>query len=93
MSEGMAQLNEEVIKGQVKELARGSVEEKLNELLEKGAEQLTQTARCERSEARQGCRSGYYDGNLATTSGDVTLHMPRLKGISFETAAIFAHKT
>ena len=42
----------------------------------------------ERSEARQGYRSGHYDRNLTTTSGDVTLHMPRLKGVSFETAII-----
>ena len=27
-------------------------------------------------------------GNLTTTSGEVTLHMPRLKGVSFETAII-----
>ena len=69
-------------------LVRGSVEETLNELLEKEAESLTQTARYERSEARQGYRSGHYDRNLTTTSGDVTLHMPRLKGVSFETAII-----
>ena len=37
---------------------------------------------------RQGYRSGHYDRNLTTTSGDVTLHMPRLKGVSFETAII-----
>ena len=36
MSEKIVQLNEEVIKGQIKELVRGSVEETLNELLEKG---------------------------------------------------------
>ena len=35
MSEKIVQLNEEVIKGQLKELVRGSVEETLNELLEK----------------------------------------------------------
>ena len=87
MSEKIVQLNEEVIKGQIKELVRGSVEETLNELLEKEAESLTQAARYERSEARQGYRSGHYDRNL-TTSGDVTLHMPRLKGVSFETAII-----
>ena len=34
MSEKIVQLNEEVIKGQIKELVRGSVEETLNELLE-----------------------------------------------------------
>lgn len=38
MSEKIVQLNEEVIKGQLKELVRGSVEETLNELLEKEAE-------------------------------------------------------
>ena len=88
MSEKIVQLNEEVIKGQIKELVRGSVEETLNELLEKEAESLTQAARYERSEARQGYRSGHYDRCLTTTSGDVTLHMPRLKGVSFETAII-----
>ena len=36
MSEKIVQLNEEIIKGQLKELVRGSVEETLNELLENG---------------------------------------------------------
>ena len=88
MSEKIVQLNEEVIKGQIKELVRGSVEETLNELLEQEASKLTQAARYERNEARQGYRSGHYDRNLTTTSGDVTLHVPRLKGVSFETAII-----
>ena len=92
MSEKIVQLNEEIIKGQLKELVRGSVEETLNELLEKEAESLTQAARYERSEARQGYRSGHYDRNLTTTSGDITLHMPRLKGMSFETAIIERYK-
>ena len=79
MSEKIVQLNEEVIKGQLKELVRGSVEETLNELLEQEAEKLTQAARYERNEARQGVPQW---SNLATTSGDVTLHVPRLKGVS-----------
>ena len=54
MSEKIVQLNEEVIKGQLKELVRGSVEETLNELLEAEAEKLTQAARYERNEQRQG---------------------------------------
>ena len=82
MSEKIVQLNEEVIKGQIKELVRGSVEETLNELLEAEAEKLTQAARCECSEVRQGYRSGYYDRNLTTTLGVVTLHVPRLKKVS-----------
>lgn len=75
MSNNIVQFNEEIIKGQIKELVRGSVEETLNELLEAEAEKLTQTARYERSEARHGYRSGHYDRNLTTTSGDVTLHV------------------
>lgn len=88
MSEKIVQLNEEIIKGQLKELVRGSVEETLNELLEAEAEKLTQAARYERNEQRQGYRSGHYNQNIATTSGDVTLKVPKLKGISFETAII-----
>ena len=60
----------------------------MNELLEAEAAKLTQAARYERNEARQGYRSGHYGQKLTTTSGEVTLHVPRLKGVSFETAII-----
>lgn len=88
MSKNIVQLNKEIIKREIKELVRGSVEETINELLESEAEKLTQAARYERIEMRQGYRSGHYDRNLTTTSGNVTLHMPKLKVISFETAII-----
>lgn len=88
MSEKIVHLNEEVIKGQLKELVRGSVEETLNGLLEAEAEKLTQAGRYERSEQRQGYRSGHYNRNLMTTAGKVKLHVPRLKGVTFETAII-----
>lgn len=67
---------------------RNSVKETLYGLLEAEAEKLTQAARYERDEARPGYRCGHYDRNLTTTSGAVTLHVPRLKGISFGTASI-----
>ena len=41
MSEKIVQLNKEVIKGQIKELVGGSVEETLKELLEQEAEKST----------------------------------------------------
>ena len=88
MSEKIVQLNEAAIKSELKELVRGSVEETLNELLEAEAEKLTQAGRYERNEQRQGYRSGHYNRNLTTTSGEVTLKVPKLKGISFETAII-----
>jgi len=88
MSKKIIHLNESAIKDELKEMVRGSVEETLNDLLEKEAAELTQAAKYERTEVRQGYRSGHYSRNLTTTSGDVTLRMPRLKGVSFETAII-----
>ncbi|WRS26759.1 IS256 family transposase [Oscillospiraceae bacterium MB08-C2-2] len=88
MSERIVQLNEEAIKGQIKELVRESVEETLNGLLEAEAQKLTQAARYERNEERQAWRSGHYQRNLTTSSGGVTLNVPRLKGVTFETAII-----
>jgi putative transposase len=37
---------------------------------------------------RKGYRSGHYERNLTTTSGNVKLKVPKLKGIAFETAII-----
>jgi len=88
MSEKIVQLNEEIIKVELKELVRSSVEETLNNLLEQEAQELTNAAKYERTEAREGYRAGHYDRNLTTTSGDVTLKVPKLKGVPFETAII-----
>ncbi|MGE5371247.1 MAG: IS256 family transposase [Solirubrobacterales bacterium] len=88
MSNKIIQLNEGAIKLELKELVRHSVEETLNELLEQEAAELTKADRYERTESRQGYRSGHYDRNLTTTSGDVKLKVPKLKGVPFETAII-----
>lgn len=88
MSKNIIQVNDGIIKEELKELVRGSVEETLNGLLEKEAQRLTNAARYERIAARQGYRSGHYERNLTTTSGEVTLRMPKLKGVTFETAII-----
>lgn len=88
MSNKIIQLNEGIIKDELKELVRSSVEETLNGLLEQEAQQLTQAAKYERTQERQGYRSGHYERNLTTTSGDVSLKMPKLKGVPFETAII-----
>ena len=88
MSKKIIQLNEEVVKSELKELVRTSVEETLNDLLNKEAEELTGAAKYERSQNRQGYRSGHYNRKLTTTSGEVTLAVPKLKGVPFETAII-----
>lgn len=88
MSDNIIQLNEAAIKGELKDLVRNSVEETLNALLDHEADELVNAERYERSGDRKGYRSGHYDRNFTTTSGDVTLHVPKLKGIQFETAII-----
>ena len=88
MSDNIIQLNEAAIKGQLKDLVKNSVEETLNALLDHEADELVNAGRYERSGERKGYRSGHYDRNFTTTSGDVTLHVPKLKGIQFETAII-----
>jgi transposase-like protein len=88
MSNKIIQLNEGAIKQELKELVRHSVEETLNELLEQEAAELTNASRYERTEARQGYRSGHYERKLTTTSGEVKLKMPKLKKVAFETAII-----
>ena len=72
----------------MKDLVKSSVEETLNALLEHEADELINAERYERTGDRRGYRSGHYDRNFTTTSGDVTLHVPKLKGIQFETAII-----
>ena len=71
-----------------KDLVRNSVEETLNALLDNEAEQLVNAGKYERSEERQGYRSGHYKRNFQTTAGEVELKVPKLKGVPFETAII-----
>ncbi|PSL11114.1 mutator family transposase [Fusobacterium naviforme] len=88
MSDNIIQLNEDLIKNNLKDLVRNSVEETLNALLDHEADELVNAGKYERTDDRKGYRSGHYNRNFTTTSGDVTLHVPKLKGIQFETAII-----
>ena len=88
MSDNIIQLNENLIKHDLKDLVRSSVEETLNALLDKEADELVNAQKYERSADRQGYRSGHYKRNFQTTAGDVELKVPKLKGVPFETAII-----
>ena len=88
MSDNIIQLNEDLIKHDLKDLVRHSVEETLNALLDHEAEELVNAEKYERSGERKGYRSGHYNRNFQTTAGDVTLKVPKLKGVQFETAII-----
>ena len=88
MSDNIIQLNEDLIKHDLKDLVRSSVEETLNALLDKEADELVNAQKYERSSDRQGYRSGHYKRNFQTTAGEVELNVPQLKGVPFETAII-----
>ena len=88
MSDNIIQTNKELIHTELKDLVKNSVEETLNAMLEAEADKLVNAERYVRDEARQGYRAGHYERNFSTTSGDVTLKMPKLKGVAFETAII-----
>lgn len=88
MSDNIIQLNEDLIKHDLKDLVRSSVEETLNALLDKEADELVNAQKYERSAERQGYRSGHYKRNFQTTASEVKLNVPKLKGVPFETAII-----
>jgi len=82
------EVNEQFIKDQLGELVRGSVEETLNSLLDKEADRLCGAERYEHTNARTDTRAGHYERKLHTKAGEVTLEVPKLRTIPFETAII-----
>ena len=92
MSGNIIQLNEDLIQNNLKDLVRDSVEETLNALLDHEADELVRAGKYERTGDRKGYRSGHYERNFGTTSGEVKLRVPKLKGIQFETAIIERYK-
>jgi len=81
-------LNEESLRSDLRELVRKTVEDTLNGLLEAEADELVGAERYERTAEREAYRAGHYDRGLTTSSGEVTIHMPKLKGARFTTAII-----
>ena len=86
------QLNQEEIKSQLGDLVRQSVEDTLNAMLDAEADQITQAHRYERTEKRLDTRAGHYNRKLATKAGEVTLKVPKLRNLPFETAIIERYK-
>ncbi|OUO18989.1 IS256 family transposase [Collinsella sp. An307] len=88
MSGPIVTLNEDSLKTDLRELVRRTVEDTLNGLLEEEAGDLVGAERYERAAGREVYRSGHYERSLATSSGEVTIHMPKLKGMRFTAAII-----
>ena len=88
MPEPIVTLSEESLRSDLRELVRRTVEEMLNGLLDEEAGDLVGAERYERTADREAYRAGHYERKLATTSGEVTIRMPKLKGVRFTTATI-----
>ena len=81
-------LNEGEIKSQLGEMVRDSVEETLNAMLDEEADRITQAHRYERTAGRADTRAGHYTRKLMTKAGEMTLQIPKLRKLPFETAII-----
>ena len=88
MPEPIVTLNEESLRSDLCELVRRTVEEMLNGILDEEAGDLVGAERYERTAEMEAYRAGHYERKLATTSGEGTIRMPKLKGIGFTTAII-----
>jgi transposase-like protein len=81
-------IDEGQLRGHLKELVRESVEQTLNAMLDAEADAQCGAKRYERTPERLDTRAGHYDRKLLTSSGEVTLNVPRLRKLPFETEII-----
>jgi putative transposase len=82
------QIDEEGVKEHLGEIVRGTVQDTLNALLEEEAALLCNARRYERTEGRKDTRAGHYRRGLQTKAGEVSLKVPKLRSLPFETAII-----
>lgn len=88
MSSNIVSVDEESLKSDLRELVRKTVQETLNALLDEEADEMVGAERYERTAGREAYRSGHYRRKLVTTSGEVVLDVPKLRGATFQTAVI-----
>ena len=88
MSANIVSVDEESLKSDLRELVRKTVQETLNALLDEEADETVGAGRYERTAACEAYRSGCCKRKLVTTSGEVALDVPKLRGATFQTAVI-----
>jgi transposase-like protein len=81
-------IDEGLVKSQLGEVVRETVEETLNKMLDAEADELCGAKRYERSKERLDTRAGHYERSLETKAGKVKLKVPKLRTIPFESAII-----
>lgn len=88
----VVQIDEGRIQAHLDEVVRATVEETLNALLDAEADELCGARKYERTEDRKDTRAGSYNRQLHTKAGEVTLTVPKLRTLPFETAIIERYK-
>jgi putative transposase len=85
-------IDEGVIRQHLDRMVVRTVEETLNALLDAEADKLCGARRYERSPDRVDTRAGHYERQLHTKAGEVTLQVPKLRKLPFESAIIERYK-
>lgn len=88
MSNPIVSFNEQAVKDELRELVRKTIEETINAMLDEEADRLVGAGPCERTDER----AGHYERGFTTTSCQIMLNMPKLKGMRFATAVIERYK-
>jgi transposase-like protein len=86
--QSVVQIDEGRIQAHLDSVVRSTVEETLNALLDAEADRLCGAGKYERTEGRKDTRAGSYERQLQTKAGEVSLKVPKLRTLPFETAII-----
>mgnify|MGYP001348587846 FL=1 len=81
-------IDEGLVKSQLGDVVRETVEQTLNKMLDAEADELCGAKRYVRSPDRIDTRAGHYERTLDTKAGRVKLKIPKLRTIPFESAII-----
>ena len=81
-------IDEGLVKSQLGDVVRETVEQTLNKMLDAEADELCGAKRYVRSPDRIDTRAGHYERTLDTKAGRVKLKVPKLRTIPFESAII-----
>lgn len=83
MSANIVLVNEELLRKDIKNLVKKTVQETLNALLDEEAAGLVGAEHYVRTAGREAYRGGHYARKLVTGAGGVELSVPKLRGTTF----------
>ena len=92
MSKPIVSFDEQAAKDELRKLVGETIEETIDDMLDEEADQLVGAAPYERTDERAAYRAGHYGRGFTTTSGRVTLKMPKLKDMRFAAAVVKRYK-